>query len=124
MRSSIHGDHETWVEGRHFPVSDLAFLAATDGAVCFLAAAGVAAPLVRPRRRRVRVGADDVPALVLASLGAGIFLLPVVWTEYFVLVVNFAVVVAGLFLFDLAAAFRADARPDRARRVVRAAGWR
>jgi hypothetical protein len=61
-----------------------------------------------------------MPALFLVSLLAGIVLLPVVWTEYFVLIVNFAVLVAGIFLFDLGSACLTadDGRLRRLRRWV------
>jgi hypothetical protein len=89
-------------KARHFPVRELAALAGTNAAVYLLALVGLA---VRSRglwQRRFRVLPEDVPALFLASLALGIVLLPVVWSEYFVLVVHFAVLVAGLLLSDLA----------------------
>lgn len=103
-------------KARHFPARDLAFLAVTNGAVYFLALAGVAARLHDLWKRRFRLEPDDVPALFLASLAIGIVLLPVVWVEYFVPVVNFAVLVAGLFLFDFAS--RLLARRDERGRLT------
>ena len=91
-------------KARHFPWSDLRLLAATDAAVYLLALLGLTARCRDLWRRRFRLVPDDVPALFLASLSLGIVLLPVVWTEYFVSVVSFAVLVAGLFLFDVTSA--------------------
>jgi hypothetical protein len=61
--------------------------------------------------------------LFLASLGAGIFLLPVVWEEYFVVLVPFAVVVAGVTLTRWAQQYleaegRSGAVADRRRRLI------
>jgi len=95
-------------KARHFPTRDLAFLAVTNGAVYLLALAGAAARLRDLWKRRFRLQPEDVPVLFLVSMAIGIFLLPVVWVEYFVPVVHFAVLVAGLFVFDFASRFLMD----------------
>jgi hypothetical protein len=79
---------------RHFPTRELLILGATDGPIYFAALAGVVWR-VRGCVRRRAIGAAEVPVLFLLSLGAGIFLAPVVWEEYFVLLLPFAVLVAA-----------------------------
>jgi Dolichyl-phosphate-mannose-protein mannosyltransferase len=85
-------------KARHFPAKELAVLGVTDGAVYALAIVGAAVQLWQFLRRGLVVTDEDVPALFLASLAAGIFLLPVVWEEYFIVLVPFAVIVAGVTL--------------------------
>lgn len=79
---------------RHFPSRELLVLAATDGPVHFVALLGVLSRLRACVLRR-GIGAADVPALFLLALAAGIFLAPVVWEEYFVLLLPFAILVAA-----------------------------
>jgi hypothetical protein len=85
-------------KARHFPSRELSVLAITDGAVYVLAIIGATAQLWKLATRGLAVTDEDIPALFLVSLGAGIFLLPVVWEEYFIVLVPFAVVVAGVML--------------------------
>ena len=85
-------------KARHFPTKELAVLGISDGAVYVLAIVGTTAQLWQLLRRALVVVDEDVPALFLASVGAGVFLLPVVWEEYFILLVPFAVIVAGVTL--------------------------
>ena len=89
-------------KARHFPTKELAVLGISDGAVYVLAIVGTTAQLWQLLRRALVVVDEDVPALFLASVGAGVFLLPVVWEEYFILLVPFAVIVAGVTLTRLA----------------------
>lgn len=85
---------------RHFPTHELKVLAGTDAAVYFVALAGLAVWFRRFLRRRLRVAEEDFPCLVFFSLCAGVFLIPVVWTEYFVQVAAFSSLVAGLALVE------------------------
>ena len=103
-------------KARHFPTRELGVLALTDGAVYAVAIIGVVAELWNLLRRLPVVEDEDIPALFLASLGAGIFLLPVVWEEYFVMLVPFAVIVAGVTLTRWA---RQHLRTDTTRSLFR-----
>ncbi len=95
-------------KARHFPTREIAALAGTGGTVYLIALVGLAVRLRGLWQRRFCVLPEDVPALFLASLGLGIVFLPVVWSEYFITAVNFATLVAGLFLFDLGRQGTAD----------------
>jgi hypothetical protein len=87
-------------KARHFPTRELLVLALTDGVVFLVALVGLGLRLRGLVRRRLAAEPADMPALFLAALGTGIFLLPVVWEEYFVLLVPFAVIVAAMTLVD------------------------
>jgi hypothetical protein len=88
-------------KARRFPLKELGVLAITDGAVYAVALLGLATRARELARRRFAVTDGDLPAFFLAALAAGIVVLPVVWEEYFVLVVPFAVVVASVTLTAL-----------------------
>ena len=92
-------------QARHFPRRELRLLAATDGCVYFLAGLGTVAALRALARRRLAVTEDDVPTLFLGALALGIFVIPVVWEEYFILLVPFAVIVAAVTLVRWAARY-------------------
>jgi hypothetical protein len=82
-------------KARRFPFRELLFLADRDGLVYACGLAGVLYQLSEIVKRRFRLLARDLPALVLLSLAGGIFVLPVVWEEYFVLLVPLCVLVAA-----------------------------
>jgi len=88
-------------KAKRFPRPELISLAGTDGVVALIAVYAAIRRLVLIGRRRLQLVPADVPALYFLSLLAGIFLLPVVWVEYFVEVVNFGTIVAGLLLVEL-----------------------
>jgi hypothetical protein len=88
-------------KAKRFPRPELISLAGTDGAVALIAVYAAIRRLVLIWRRRFRLVPADVPALYFLSLLTGIVLLPVVWVEYFVEVVNFGTIVAGLLLVEL-----------------------
>ena len=88
-------------KAERFPRPELISLAGTDGVVALIAVYAAIRRLVLIWRRRFRLVPADVPALYFLSLMTGIFLLPVVWVEYFVEVVNFGTLVAGLLLVEL-----------------------
>ncbi len=83
-------------KARHFPTKELAALAVTGGGVYVLAVAGALVQLRSLWMRRLAVIAEDVPVLFLVALSAGIAFLPVVWEEYFILLVPFLLVNAGI----------------------------
>lgn len=85
---------------RRFPAKELLILGGTDGFIYGLAAIGLGRQGCALIRRRFQVDDADLPALFLVALTAGIVVLPVVWEEYFILLVPFAVIVAGLTLVD------------------------
>ncbi len=82
-------------KARHYPVAELTYLVRREGFVTALALSGLilAARDVWRRTRGFELRA--VPAVYLASLVLGIVVLPVVWEEYFVLLLPFLCAVAG-----------------------------
>lgn len=87
----------------------------------FVFTAAVAALLYRGRsllRRRFIVEEQDVPALFLASLGVGFFLLPVVWREYIVTLVPFLVLVAAQGVAECFAWWERTSDPAPVRRIA------
>jgi len=85
---------------RRFPAKELLILGGTDGFIYALAAIGLGRQGRALIRRRFQVDDADLPMLFLIALTAGIIVLPVVWEEYFILLVPFAVIVGGLTLVD------------------------
>lgn len=83
-------------KARHFPSRELSLLASTEGIVFVIALVGLFRQLRSLLARRLAVQSVDIPSLFLVSFGAGMFILPVVWEEYFVLFVPFAIAVAGI----------------------------
>ena len=101
------GLHEFWMDvfvlnsrwkSHHFPYDNLRLLAVTDPLVYGVAIAGGIVQFWSLRKRGFQIEDRDIPVLFLASLYLGIFLVPVVWEEYFLLWVPFAIIVAGLTL--------------------------
>lgn len=85
-------------KARHFPRHELAMLFASDAFIYVVAGIGVVTRLWTLGQRRGAFDQRDVPVLFLVALGSGVLLLPVVWEEYFILLLPFAVMVAGLTL--------------------------
>ncbi len=63
-------------------------------------------------KRRYAIEERDVPWLFLASLCAGVFILPVVWFEYFELVAAFMALAAAQALGDWFSAWNVEAPPE------------
>ncbi len=82
-------------KARRSGLREVAELAWGDPFVCAAALAGLLHRLRDLIRRRFLLKEQDIPALFLASLAVGFFLMPVVWREYFVLVVPFILLVAA-----------------------------
>ncbi|MEX2264597.1 MAG: glycosyltransferase family 39 protein [Bryobacteraceae bacterium] len=97
-------------KGRHSGLRELIGIVWAEPFVCAVAGAAVLHRCWSVYRRRFVLDERDVPALFLASLGLGILLLPVVWKEYFVLVVPFVLLVAAIALGEW---FRAGAGDRR-----------
>ncbi len=85
-------------KSHHFPYDNLRLLAVSDPLVYGVAIVGAIVQFWSLCKRGFQIEDRDIPVLFLASLCLGIFLLPVVWEEYFLLLVPFAVIVAGLTL--------------------------
>ncbi len=109
-------------KARHFPWRELEVLLASDGVIYAVAAAGAARRIWSLWRRRGALTPADLPDLFLLSLCIGVFYLPVVWEEYFILLLPFAVIVAARTLVEWwrSAISRSDSE-DAARRRGRAA---
>jgi len=82
-------------KARHFPWHQLAALCGSEGFIYVTAVVAVLGGLSRLVRHR-HLEAADVSWLFTVSLAMGIVVIPVVWEEYFVLVLPFAVIVAGM----------------------------
>ena len=71
-----------------------------DAFVCFSAMALILARVWTLPKRRFALEERDVPWLFLASLIGGLFILPVVWSEYFAIVAPFMALTGALALGD------------------------
>jgi hypothetical protein len=85
-------------KSHHFPYDSLRLLAVSDPLVYVVAMVGGIVQFWSLWNRGFQIEDRDIPTLFLASLCLGIFLVPVVWEEYFLLLVPFAIIVAGLTL--------------------------
>jgi len=94
-------------KARHFPYSEFSDLLVFDTFATGLAAWGLVLAARDGWRRRFRPESSGVPAACFVSLLLGIFILPVVWEEYFVLLVPFLCAVAGVTLVRAVRAERA-----------------
>ena len=88
-------------KARHGPLPELREMASTDLFVYLMALAGLVTSIRDIARCRFSVEELQLPALYLLGLCLGVLLLPVVWEEYFVLILPFAVIVAGLQIIKL-----------------------
>ena len=105
------GMHGLWLDvvvmnsrwkARYHPSVITRLLATTDPLIYLVAIASAFRQMWSLAERNFRIDDRDLPALFLFSLCLGIFLIPVVWEEYYLLVLPFALVVAGLALADFA----------------------
>jgi len=83
-------------KARHYPQRELSILLGSDGPIYVAALVALGGELRALVRRRFEPRAEDVPALFLAAFIAGVFFIPVVWEEYFIPIVPFAVMVAAI----------------------------
>ena len=83
-------------KARHPPLKEIGLLGASDGFLYLVALHATAITGWNLVRRRFVVHPEDVPALFVAAFGVGAVVLPVVWSEYFIVPVTFATVVAAL----------------------------
>ncbi len=86
-------------KARHFPFNELKEILAMDTLACFAAIIHTARQLTAIIKRKFRIISQDLPMLFLLSLLMGIFVLPVVWEEYFLLLMPFILLCAA---FELA----------------------
>lgn len=89
-------------KSRYFPYEVARLLATTDPLIYLVAIAAAFRQVWSLAGRGFKIDDRDLPAFFLLSLCLGIFLIPVVWEEYYLLVLPFALILAGLTLTDFA----------------------
>jgi hypothetical protein len=89
-------------KSRYFPFEVTRLLATTDPLIYLVAIVAAFRQMWSLARRGFKVDDLDLPAFFLLSLCLGIFLIPVVWEEYYLLVLPFALILAGMTLTDFA----------------------
>lgn len=87
-------------KARHSGLPSLTTMFSLDTLFCVVAAISIAVGLVRLARRRWVPVEQDIPALYLLAMCAGIVLLPVVWEEYFVEFIPITAAAAGPIFVD------------------------
>jgi hypothetical protein len=87
---------------RYFPYEVIRLLATTDPLIYVTALAAAFGQIWSLAKRGWTIEDRDLPAVFLISLCVGIFLIPIVWEEYYLLILPFALILAGLALTDFA----------------------
>ena len=86
-------------KAEHFPSNELFRIAATDTAVVLASTIGVLRSAARIAGRQWQIIGEDLPYLFLVSLVVGLFLLPVAWSEYLVLIMHFTVLITAMEIY-------------------------
>ena len=92
-------------KARYHPYEVIRLLATTDSLVYVVAIGYAFVQLWKLAKRGWKINDSDLIMFFFFSLCGGIFLLPVVWEEYYLLLVPFALVLAGLAFTAIARAY-------------------
>jgi hypothetical protein len=89
-------------KSRYFPYEITRLLATTDPLIYLVAIVAALREVGSLAKRGFKIDDRDLPAFFFLSMCFGIFLIPVVWEEYYLLVLPFALILAGVTLTDFA----------------------